>query len=195
MTRKEIPKRTREVVFGEYNHRCAICGADKPQIHHIDEDHSNNEIDNLLPLCPNCHLTDQHNPTKKIDPQKLQLFRKYKDPAILKPQFDPIFVRQSFLSSVEEGEESIGELEQKAKELVDFIADFEMGGFYSKKLSELLSVESWPAILIPRDRRSELLWEESRKKNNIGYREKLIDNKSEIQGLLIELLRFQSSGK
>lgn len=190
-----MPKKIKDSVLGEYSHRCAICGGDKPQIHHIDEDHSNNDINNLLPLCPNCHLSDQHNPTKKIDPQKLWLFRKFKDPAILKPQFDPIFVRQSFLSYVEEGEESIDVLEQKAKELIAFIAAFEMGTFYSKKLNELLSVERWPSVFIAGDRRSELLWEESRKKENMGYRKKLIANKSEIQTLLVELFRFQSWGK
>tara|TARA_B100000686_G_scaffold353320_1_gene458459 strand:- start:674 stop:1186 length:513 start_codon:yes stop_codon:yes gene_type:complete len=32
------------------------CGFDKiVVVHHIDEDHHNNDIDNLLPLCPNHH--------------------------------------------------------------------------------------------------------------------------------------------
>jgi hypothetical protein len=35
---------------------CAVCGfSDVVEIHHIDEDHSNNAIENLVPLCPNHH--------------------------------------------------------------------------------------------------------------------------------------------
>ncbi len=43
-------------------HKCEVCGNetwnDKPiplEIHHIDGDHLNNELDNLQILCPNCH--------------------------------------------------------------------------------------------------------------------------------------------
>src|SRR6266852_5884563 len=90
-TRKAVPKATRSQVLAEFNHRCAVCGTDRPQIHHIDENPSNNDPMNLIPLCPNCHLTDQHNPTQPIDPAKLSLFRQYKDPMILTPQFHPLF--------------------------------------------------------------------------------------------------------
>jgi hypothetical protein len=41
-TRQPIPRNIREKILNEYNHRCAKCGSDKPQIHHIDEDPSNN---------------------------------------------------------------------------------------------------------------------------------------------------------
>jgi hypothetical protein len=81
-----IPKQIREQVLVEFNHRCAVCGADRPQVHHIDEDPSNNEPLNLLPLCPNCHLIDQHNPTGGMEIPKLLLFRRFKDPAILRCQ-------------------------------------------------------------------------------------------------------------
>jgi 5-methylcytosine-specific restriction endonuclease McrA len=63
-SRAKIPTALREAVLKSYNHRCAICGSDHPQIHHIDENPGNNDELNLLPLCPNCHLTDQHNPTE-----------------------------------------------------------------------------------------------------------------------------------
>ena len=40
-------------------HKCALCGWDKDervlQVHHIDENHNNNDISNLIILCPNCH--------------------------------------------------------------------------------------------------------------------------------------------
>jgi 5-methylcytosine-specific restriction endonuclease McrA len=75
--RPAIPKAVRESVLSEFNHRCAVCGEDKPQVHHIDEDPSNNDPMNLIPLCPNCHLIDQHNPTVPINARRLRLFRRY----------------------------------------------------------------------------------------------------------------------
>lgn len=56
--RTSIPKAVQEKVLKEYAHKCSVCGAPHPQLHHIDEDPSNHSPHNLLPLCPNCHLTD-----------------------------------------------------------------------------------------------------------------------------------------
>jgi hypothetical protein len=50
-TRVSIPKPIRDRVLKEYHHRCAIRGEDNPQLHHIDEDPSNNDPLNLIPLC------------------------------------------------------------------------------------------------------------------------------------------------
>lgn len=40
-------------------HKCALCNWDKDerilQVHHIDENRNNNDITNLIILCPNCH--------------------------------------------------------------------------------------------------------------------------------------------
>lgn len=138
MARESIPKKLKDTLLDEYDHRCAVCGGDRPHIHHIDEDASHNELHNLLPLCPNCHLRDQHNPTRKIDISKLQLFRKYKDPAILKPQFHPIYLRQCFLSTVVPGEDPTADLESQATELIEFIQALAMGDFYGKRLTELV---------------------------------------------------------
>ena len=42
--------------FAVREHACIICGEDKiVEVHHYDEDHSNNDINNLVPLCPNHH--------------------------------------------------------------------------------------------------------------------------------------------
>jgi hypothetical protein len=138
MARKKITKETREKVLEEFNHRCARCGVDHPHLHHIDEDRSNSIVENLIPLCPNCHLTDQHNPTRKIEIEKLQLFRRYKDPAILKPQFHPIFIRMKFINDVKKGSDKTHELDLATRELVSFIKMFEMGRFYSSKIEELI---------------------------------------------------------
>ena len=48
-----------------FNHHCARCGQDcqsirsgeqQLQVHHIDENPSNNAPGNLIPLCARCHL-------------------------------------------------------------------------------------------------------------------------------------------
>src|SRR6266404_4780045 len=42
------------------NNRCCVCQTPFVQLHHIDGDPSNNDIDNIAPLCPNCH-TQAHS--------------------------------------------------------------------------------------------------------------------------------------
>ncbi len=131
-----IPPKIRDAVLGEFNHRCAICGTDKPHLHHIDEDPSNNDPLNLLPLCPNCHLIDQHNPTARLDPVKLSLFRTYKNPTILTPEFEPLFRRLRFLDRIEDTSE-IKKLESQVGELCGFVRALEMGAFYGKQIEKL----------------------------------------------------------
>ena len=45
--------------FNTYPHKCYICGWDEDErlleVHHIDENHNNNDIDNLVILCVLCH--------------------------------------------------------------------------------------------------------------------------------------------
>ena len=142
--RRAIPVKIRAEVLREWRHRCAVCGADGPQVHHIDEDHSNNDPANLLPLCPNHHLRDQHDPTSKIAPRKLALFRRYKDPAILSPQFEPLFRRLLFLDDVgRPPSKSAGalaavyELEERANELSAFVRALGMGEFYGEQIATL----------------------------------------------------------
>ena len=49
----------RRNAFAKYDHKCAICGWNKDErvleVHHIDENRNNNNIDNLIILCPTCH--------------------------------------------------------------------------------------------------------------------------------------------
>ena len=131
--RVTIPTAIRESVLKEFSHHCAICGKDSPHIDHIDGDPSNNDPMNLIPLCPNCHLTDKHNPTTPIDSEKLRLFREFRDPTILKPQFQPLFIRMKFLNSITDYAKT-SDLWNCSGDLFDFVAHLEMGGFYSKKL-------------------------------------------------------------
>lgn len=49
----------RSRAFQAYEHKCAVCGYDEDErmleVHHINEDHSDNDINNLCILCPTCH--------------------------------------------------------------------------------------------------------------------------------------------
>jgi len=49
-------KEYRRVCFGRHPKECIICGEDKiVAVHHYDENHENNDIKNLVPLCPTHH--------------------------------------------------------------------------------------------------------------------------------------------
>ena len=190
MSRETLPKKIKETLLDEYDHRCAVCGGDRPHVHHIDEDSSHNELSNLLPLCPNCHLRDQHNPTRKIDIPKLRLFRTHKDPAILKPQFHPIYLRQVFLEDVSQNEEPVRDLERQAKELIEFAQSLEMGEFYGKRLGEQIAPLRRMTVLSlggGPDPRVEI----ERREANRDYRARLLANREAAQYLLVELLRYQ----
>jgi hypothetical protein len=191
VVRQAIPKKIRDALLDEYDHRCAVCAGDRPQVHHIDEDPSNNDLLNLLPLCPNCHLRDQHNPTRRVEVPKLQLFRKYRDPAILKPQFHPVYARQLFLHDVELSEEPVAPLEAKVQELIELVQALEMGQFYAKRLSELLGPLKRIRVMslggVP-DPTFEMKIRVDRK----DYRSKLIANREQACALLVEMLRYQA---
>ncbi len=46
----------RTLCFSHHKKECCICGEHRiVEVHHFDEDHSNNEISNLIPLCPLHH--------------------------------------------------------------------------------------------------------------------------------------------
>jgi hypothetical protein len=186
--RKTIPKPVREQVLKEFNHRCAICAADRPHLHHIDEDPSNNEALNIIPLCPNCHLIDQHNPTAPMDQRKLRMFRIHKDPLILSPQFQPLFSRFLFLDSIGDDQEG-SELAARVRELISFVSALEMGQFYSKQLESLLKPKSQVYVFglsgEPIEDPSYL------REHPQEYREQVRRARDSVHSLVIELLRYQ----
>lgn len=188
--RVPTPKAVREKVLAEFNHRCAVCGADRPQIDHIDEDPSNNDPMNLLPLCPNCHLTDKHNPTSRTEIKKLLLFRCFKDPAILSPQFHPLYLRLGFLDSIDPSNASVENIEKQANELVGFIRALNMGSFYAQQLEGYL--ERPPrAYMRSLGMDYDPEYDRQVKEDNRKYREQLIDARGVVTRLVVELLRYQ----
>lgn len=64
-------------IISKSNNRCCICQTPFIQIHHIDGDPSNNDSDNLAPLCPNCH--DQaglrRRLSNRLTPERIRLLR------------------------------------------------------------------------------------------------------------------------
>lgn len=64
----------RQKALSHYEHQCAICGwnedVDVLEVHHIDENRDNNNIDNLIILCPTCH--------RKLTSHKYELINREK---------------------------------------------------------------------------------------------------------------------
>ena len=55
-------KNYRTICFAAHTKECVVCGEYKAvEVHHYDENHKNNTIDNLVPICPN-HHDYLHNP-------------------------------------------------------------------------------------------------------------------------------------
>jgi hypothetical protein len=182
--RTSIPKKAREQVLKEFNHRCAVCGGDRPQLHHIDEDPEHNDPDNLLPLCANHHLSDQHDPTRRVEPAILSLFRRYRDPAVLEPQFVPLFERFRFLYDIAP-DVGLGRLFRRVEDLTRFVGVLAMGEYYAPKLGGLLqdpAVGFMGAMAVNPIERAKI--EE-------GYRTKLRESVGDVEHLIMELLRFQ----
>lgn len=185
-TRLTIPVALRNLVLGEFNHRCAICAADRPQLHHLDQNPGNNDRLNLIPLCPNCHLTDQHNPTHAIQADILRLFRTYKDPVILSPQFGPLHSRYAFLDAVTDGSDTT-DLERRAEELTAFVRALKMGRFYGDQLYTLLTYSRTAQVYFAEEGPDQHV----RLSDAAAFRRLLRDNRARVRDLIIELLRYQ----
>ena len=64
--------------FSEHPHECHFCGdEDNLEVHHIDGDRSNNSVDNLIPVCHDCHW-DIHSTRETLS----EWTQKLKDPPV-----------------------------------------------------------------------------------------------------------------
>jgi len=144
---------------------------------------------NLLPLCPNCHLTDQHDPTAPADPGKLALFRRYKDPTILDPQFHPLFERLQFLEQID-GDLGSEFLLNCARELVDFVAALEMGDSYAGKLKNLLLPDRG-VFIAALGGGPDPEYERRLRESDLKYCKRLRRNRNTALSLSVGLLRYQ----
>lgn len=190
--RVAIPPAIRDAVLKEYAHRCAKCGADRPQVHHIDENPSNNDPLNLIPLCPNCHLTDQHNPTQHVPIGILRLFRRYKDPAILSPQFSVLYKRLKFLEEIDTIHSK--ELSEAAEELTRFVFALERGEFFAKEIKTLTHRIGLATVLRrPGEDRAQAAMRLSaeRAQQDKKFRDMLQTNRDAVYELVMDLVKFQ----
>src|SRR5437588_386445 len=75
--RKPIPPRIADDVMFMADLLCCVCERRGHHIHHIDEDPSNNDIDNLVLLCFEHHeeVTVQGGMTRKLTPKLLRRYR------------------------------------------------------------------------------------------------------------------------
>lgn len=78
--RPPIPEETRDRLLVSCIHSCCICGQQWVQIHHIDEDPTNNDENNLIPLCRNhAGMVHMKPPAaagvQSITPSQLQLYK------------------------------------------------------------------------------------------------------------------------
>jgi hypothetical protein len=182
--RKSIPQATQKRVLRAFRGRCAMCGDDQPQLHHIDNDRSNSADEyNLLPLCSRCHLTDVHDPTAPIDRDKLLLFRKYRDPSILASGFEPLFRRIRFVL-----DPTLISGHNEARWLVNdlrlFLFPFVHGAYYSAKITGLLAFG--PAVA---PRAGEPLATHTETVSR--YRSHVTKHREQVIDLIVEMLRYQ----
>ena len=74
--------KTSDLIYFETDDSCAICGErgiDNLSEHHIDGDRSNNEYDDLIVLCHNCHHKFHNNKgltREKMEDRKRHLIQK-----------------------------------------------------------------------------------------------------------------------
>jgi len=73
-----IPEDIADELLVSCGHSCCKCGRPFVQIHHIDEDKTNNDPDNLIPLCKLCHA-EVHSTVpmaRKITSSQQKMYRK-----------------------------------------------------------------------------------------------------------------------
>lgn len=189
--RTSIPRAVRDGILKEFSHHCARCEADKPEVHHIDEDPSNNDPLNLIPLCPNCHHNWLHSQLFAVDRRKLQLFRLHKHPLILAPQFDPLFKRLLFLDDIKDNSDT-DDLRTKAGELIRLVREHAMGNFYAGKIAGLIVMDRFHASFsVGLDGRVPQWYIDGKNRERPQYLQKLRNSRSQVYELVVEMLSYQ----
>ncbi len=107
---------------------------------------------------------------------------------VLHERFHPLWSRCRFLLEVDD--RPLEDLRAAAEELFQFVGAFEMGGFYAKRLRELLGEPSHPRVWstdTPRERLEQ--WE---REDTTEYRGLLKTNRGSALTLVVEMLRYQN---
>ncbi len=75
--RVKIPEKVIVYIVAKCADQCCVCYSRGIQIHHLDGNPANNELDNLAPLCPNCHEQASAHPISVVNltPSRLKKLR------------------------------------------------------------------------------------------------------------------------
>lgn len=67
----------KNIVVFLYDYKCQVCNLKfkNLHVHHLDNNHSNNDVDNLIPLCKSCHRIAHKG--FKIEKTEMTIFRFY----------------------------------------------------------------------------------------------------------------------
>ena len=118
---------------------------------------------------------------------KLRLFRRYKDPVILGPQFHPVFRRLRYLLEVENSADA-DSLVLSSIELVAFVSALKMGQFYHVRIAELIVHESSYSGL---NSDSDDIIRQRQEKRRRALVMQLLATRDKAVDLVIEMLRYQ----
>lgn len=147
-TRRKIPKAVVDKVKQEFHHRCALCRADYCEVHHIDEDPSNNDPDNLIPLCPNCHHGRVHGRGgHRIDAGALRRYRTIGNRFVATPAYDLLLRRTAYITSEQFHEMDWQQIDHAYQDLRSFVADLRFGKYFVEKLDRLMRPASPPNLV------------------------------------------------
>jgi hypothetical protein len=118
------------------------------------------------------------------------MFRQYKEKRILNPKFDIYFSKLEFLFQVNEGEEDVKELEKNAEHFIELCRNLKMGSYLAKEIEELIGPLKY-AWRVRLDGRPDPQNFHKKPKKNAEYRRKLIENRNNVQSILVEILKHQ----
>ena len=70
----------RTLCFSKHKKKCCVCGEHRiVEVHHYDGDHSNNTLDNLVPLCPTHHRYVHSKYKAVVEPSIEDYMKKFKE--------------------------------------------------------------------------------------------------------------------
>ena len=185
--RTTIPKLRKDKILVQFNHQCVVCSAPYHEVHHIDEDPSNHDEDNLIVLCPNCHQGKVHGKSIMITADQLKLYLRNGKKSIFNPIYHILASKIDFLQNDKYLHLTTDDISEKVDDLIEFIKYLNLGEYYSKKLKELLTRDSSIFFTSMTDYESNKQWEEIEK----AHKEKIKNNKYEATRLVFECLEVQ----
>ena len=185
--RLPVPKKMRDKILVEFNHRCVCCNAPYHEVHHIDGNRSNNAEDNLIVLCPNCHQGKVHGNSITITPEQLKLYKITRSKAIFKPIYNAVKNRIKFIETDEYENLTYDDIIEKVQDLINYIDTLTQGTYYGKKLKRLLSRE--PCIYVLGS--PSHIYNQQTREIEKRYKKKIREKKEEILKLVFECIEIQ----